>query len=299
MRKIEFTIPCEYDGKSVGSILSGKLEISSSLRTVLRQSDGIMIDGIPVTTRQQVKTGETLTILIGDSVSSQNIVPVDMPIKILYDDLDILAVSKPKNIPIHPSAGHHTNTLANGVMYKFRDSPFVFRPITRLDRDTTGVVLIAKNKLSAAILTQQMADKKIKKTYTALLSATPPHTNGTVCKPIGRCSDSIIKRKISKDGKPAVTHYHVIAKNSDGTCVVQLNPVTGRTHQIRVHMAHIGCPLMYDFLYGTEVEGKTFDLHCESVEFIHPFTKKEIKISDTTHRKGTPCQTFIHQQNNL
>ena len=278
MRKTEFRVTAEYNNRTVGDILKGVLCISSRLLTLLKRSGGILLDGKRVTVREKVSCGQTLTLEIRDDAPSENIVPVEMPLEILYDDEDILAVSKPHDMPIHPSAYNYDNTLGNAVMYHFRNTPFVYRPITRLDRDTTGVVLIAKNKFSAALLTQLMAEKKIVKTYTALLSAIPIPLCGTVEAPIGRCGDSVIKREVSPDGKYALTHYKIIRINPDGTCIARLNPVTGRTHQIRVHMAHIGCPLMYDFLYGTEQDGKHFILHCESLEFPHPVTGKNLII---------------------
>lgn len=287
MRKTEFFITDEYNGKAVGDILKGAMGISSRLSTVLKRSGGILLDGKCVTVREKVLTGQTLTLEIREEAPSENIVPVDMPLEILFDDEDILAVSKPHNMPIHPSAYNYDNTLGNAVMHHFRSTPFVYRPITRLDRDTTGVVLIAKNKLSAALLTDLMEQKQIKKTYVALLGAIPVPLCGTVEAPIGRCEDSVIKRKVSPDGKYALTHYEVIKINPDGTCVARLNPVTGRTHQIRVHMAHIGCPLMYDFLYGKEEEGKHFILHCESLELPHPITGERIVI--TSEFKAQNC----------
>ena len=278
MRKTEFAITDEYSGRTVGDILKSKLCISSRLLTLLKRSGGILLDGKSVTVRETVTCGQILSLEIRDELPSENIVPVKMPLDILYEDEDILAVSKPHNMPIHPSAYNYDNTLGNAVMYHFAARPFVYRPITRLDRDTTGVVLIAKNKLSAALLTDLMTEKKITKTYIALLSAIPLPLCGTVEAPIGRCADSVIKREVSQNGKHALTHYKVIGINSDGTCVARLNPVTGRTHQIRVHMAHIGCPLMYDFLYGKEQNGKSFVLHCESLEFPHPVTGEKTVI---------------------
>jgi len=278
MRKTEFKVTSEYENRTVGDILKKTLGISASLLTVLKRSEGILLDGKCVTVRERVRCGQTVSLEIREEAPSENIVPVEMPLEILYDDEDMLAVSKPHGMAIHPSAHHYENTLGNAVMYHFRNQPFVYRPITRLDRDTTGVVLIAKNKLSAALLTDLMADKKIIKTYTALLSAVPVPLRGKVEAPIDRCGDSVIKREVSECGKYSLTHYSVVKINPDGTCLARLNPVTGRTHQIRVHMAHIGCPLMYDFLYGEEQEGKHYILHCNSLELPHPVTGKKLII---------------------
>lgn len=279
MRKTSFVITDEFEGHTVGDIIKKALGVSSRLLTLLKRSGGIMLDEKNVTVRERVRCGQTLTLEICEESQSENIVPVKMPLDILYEDEDILAVSKPHDMPVHPSAYNYDNTLGNAVMYYFGNKPFVYRPITRLDRDTTGVVLIAKNKLSAALLTDLMAEKKIIKTYTALLSAVPLPLCGSIEVPIGRSGDSVIKREVLPEGKYALTHYKVIKINPDGTCVARINPVTGRTHQIRVHMAHIGCPLMYDFLYGEEQKERHFLLHCESLEFPHPLTGEKMIIS--------------------
>ncbi len=278
MRKLTYTIPSDQSGMRVGDILK-RMRISSRLLPELKRCGGITLCGKAVTVRETVTEGDTVEVCLFEEAPSENVIPVNIPIDVVYEDEDILAVSKPKDMPIHPSAYNYDNTLGNAVMYYYRDKNFVYRPITRLDRDTTGVVIIAKNKLCASILTDEMKNGNIKKTYLAYLSKTPEKENGIINAPIERCPDSVIKRRVGKDGKEAVTHYEIIKKCADGTCIAKVSPITGRTHQIRVHMAHIGCPLKYDYLYGTEIVGETLYLHCMSVELKHPITGEKLVIS--------------------
>ncbi len=277
-RELSYKAEAKDDGKTVGELLKTKFSVSSRLLPELKRLGGILINGKPVTVRERVSAGQTLTVRICEEKPSENVVPSEFPLKIVYEDEDILAVSKPKDMPIHPSAHNYDNTLGNAVMFYYKNENFVYRPITRLDRDTTGIVLIAKNKLSASILSDEMKEGKIKKTYLALLSVCPEKMSDTINAPIARCPDSVIKRMVSQSGKEAVTEYEITEKRADGSAVALVRPITGRTHQIRVHMAHIGCPLKYDYLYGKEIFGKTLFLHCTAIEFLHPVTKREMKI---------------------
>ena len=280
MRTFTVTVLPEEENRTVGQILSARFSLSSRLLAELKRKNGILKNTVPVTVREKVKTGDNISICLFEDAPSEKIIPENLPLTVLYEDEDILAVSKPKNMPVHPSLYHYTGTLGNAVLYRYREEPFVFRPITRLDIDTTGIVLVARNRLSAQILSEQMRRGEIQKTYFALLSHTPSPREGTVNSPIGRSGDSIIKREVRPDGKEAVTVYSVIRTEPDGTCIAEIRPLTGRTHQIRVHMASIGCPLLYDYLYGTEVTGKTLYLHCGALSFSHPFSKKPLTIRD-------------------
>ena len=215
MREIKLEIDILLDGKTVGELLKNRLCVSSRQLTALKKSGGILLDGMNVTVRAKVSAGQVLKICFEDEKPSENVVPVNIPLDILYEDDDILVVAKPKDMPIHPSAYNYDNTLGNACMYYYRGTNFVFRPITRLDRDTTGVVIIAKNKLSATRLSEQMQNGGIKKTYLALLSQTPNNECGTVNAPIGRCDGSVIKRCVRDDGKEALTEY----------CVREVRPV--------------------------------------------------------------------------
>ncbi len=282
-RILKIKIKDEFNGYTVGTVIRNSFGISSHLLSDLKKSGGILLDSKSTTVRHTVNAGSTLELVIRDESSSETIEPSAIPIEVIYEDEDILAVNKPKDMPVHPSINNHGNTLANAVMNYYSGREFVFRPITRLDRDTTGVVIIAKNKFSAQALSDSMKDGRFTKKYVAILSNTPKELCGTVCAPIARAEDSVIKRCVSGSGKEARTEYKIIKQLCDGECVGLLSPITGRTHQIRVHMEHIGCPLKYDYLYGKEIEGKTLYLHCASVTFPHPCGGEPITVSCLPH----------------
>ena len=164
-------------------------------------------------------------------------------------------------------------------MYRYRDENFTFRAITRLDGDTTGVVLIARNALVAQRLTDMLQIGKIQKEYNAITVGVPKNEEGIIDAPIARSEDSVIKRKVDEKGKSAITKYSVITQSCDKSfALVKAVPVTGRTHQIRLHLSHIGTPIYGDFLYGTPIDGVRAYLHCKSLEFCHPMTGKLMKI---------------------
>jgi 23S rRNA pseudouridine1911/1915/1917 synthase len=199
-----------------------------------------------------------------------------MELKILYEDEDILVINKPADMPVHPSAGNYENTLANGIAWYFyeKGEDFVYRCINRLDRDTTGALILAKNPLSAAILSVQMRNRQICRTYLALVDGVLPES-GNVDAPIARMDGSVITREVNfQNGESAVTHYERLAVGKDYS-LAELHLETGRTHQIRVHMKYIGHPLPGDFLYNPDYRWiKRQPLHSYQLEFTHPVTKK-------------------------
>ena len=277
MKIIELQIDEEHDGKEIKTLLLNELKLSQRLITKLKKGDGIKLNSKKETVRKTVSKGDILTITIYDE-ASENIVPNNIPLSIIYEDDEILAVNKPHNMPTHPSINHYENTLANAVMYYFKDKQFTFRAINRLDRDTTGIVLIAKNAYSANELSKQLREKEIKKTYLAICNGKLPEAYGVIEAPISRESKSVIKRSVSPDGQYAKTEYEVL-KHENGYSLVKVFPKTGRTHQIRVHFAYVGNPLYSDFIYGQEIENERTRLHCSSLEFLHPVTKEKITLN--------------------
>lgn len=254
------------------------MKVSGSLLTKLKKSGGILLNGKNATTADTVKSGDTVTLILPEE-TSKTIEKVNIPLDVVYEDEALLCVNKPKDMPTHPSAGNYGNTLANACMYYYRETDFVFRPVNRLDRDTTGLVLIAKDARTSAILSDSMQKGQYTKGYFALLTGTPEERCGVVDAPIGRCDDSIIKREVRADGQSAVTAYNVLDAASDkSVSLALLLPKTGRTHQIRVHMAHIGHPLTYDYMYGTEIPGETLYLHCGFLSFSHPISGERISL---------------------
>ncbi len=276
MRILTLTIPYEYDGVQIKSVLRKHFGLSSALMTALKTKDGITLNGAHAIVTEKVHTGDTLVLRIAET-GSDAIVPTQIPIDILYEDEDILAVNKPSGLPTHPSIRHYTDTLANGVAFYFANRPFTFRAVNRLDKDTSGIVLLAKNRFAAEALAQQLRAKQISKTYLALVCGTLVQSEGFVDAPIAR-DEGIIKRRVDVKGQPALTQYRLI-KQGKAHALIEAAPITGRTHQIRVHMAHLGHPLYGDFLYGTEEKDSRTMLHCHTLAFLHPYTKEKMQIT--------------------
>lgn len=276
MREFNLTVTNDFDGCDIKFILKNYWHLSDNLITKLKNGDGILLNGKKEFVIKKVKAGDSLRLNFPES-GSPGIVPEDIPLDILYEDDDILAVNKPGNMPTHPSIGHFGGTLANAVMHYFSNIPFTFRAVTRLDRDTSGVVIIAKNAPSADRLSKQLINGDFKKEYIALCVGTPKNSTGTINAPIKREKEGIIKRCIDHSGKTAVTDYEVI-DTFGGLSLIRLFPKTGRTHQLRLHLSHIGTPIFADFLYGKDIENERIRLHAACITFIHPFTDEEMKI---------------------
>ena len=202
---------------------------------------------------------------------------------LVYEDEDLLIINKPANMPIHPSMNHHEGTMANGLLYYFtqKGEAFTFRCINRLDRDTSGLTIVAKHLLSAGILSRQVSKHEIKRTYRAICHGKTADS-GIIDAPIARAADSTIERCVNfETGEYAITHYKRIAydENKD-LSLLELRLETGRTHQIRVHLKHIGHPIIGDFLYNPDYRYCSRQtLHSYSLSFTHPITKKEMHFA--------------------
>ena len=277
MRKFDFIITPNYDNAAIKTVLRNHFGMSERLIIKLKDTSGILLNGVPEFVIKPVRTNDVMTVIIPDE-ASENIVPNNIPLDILYEDEDILAVNKPAGMPTHPSVRHYEGTLANAVAYYYLSIPFKFRAITRLDRCTSGVVIIAKNALSAGKLSLSMQQNKFTKEYKAVCVGIPNPLSGRISAPIRRESEGIIKRCIAPDGKTAVSDYET-EKILGGLSLVRLVPATGRTHQLRLHLSYIGTPIYSDFLYGHEIEGERTRLHCGKVTFPHPFSGDSITIS--------------------
>lgn len=277
MREFILTVGNDFSGRDIKFILTHHWGFSANLITALKKGDSISLNGKKEFVNKVVSCGDTLKISL-PQVASDNIVPNDIPLSVLYEDEDILLVNKPANMPTHPSLGHYEGTLANGVMHYYKGIPFTFRAVTRLDRDTSGVVLIAKHIVSADRLAKSLISGDLKKEYMAVCVGVPNPKKGVIDAPIKREKEGIIKRCIAKDGKPSLTEYEVTAEKG-GLSLVKLFPKTGRTHQLRLHLSHIGTPILGDFLYGEEISGERTRLHCHALRFPHPFSGKVMEIS--------------------
>ena len=276
MRKFTLKISSDFEARDIKFILQNHYRLSSGLITRLKKGSGITLNGEKAYVTKQVKGGDVLTVTIPEK-NSENIVPNNIPLDILYEDEDILAVNKPYNMPTHPSIGHFENTLANAVAYYYRDIPFTFRAVTRLDRDTSGIVLIAKNSLACDMLSRGMRQQHFYKEYLAVCVGVPFPKSGRINAPIARSSEGIIKRCVIESGKEAISDYAVIDE-FNSLSLLRLVPRTGRTHQLRVHLAHLGTPIFGDFLYGTPIENERLRLHCRRLNFLHPVTRQKMDI---------------------
>ena len=248
------------------------------LSSMKADKEALTRNGQRIGGREHLLAGDHFRVRLLETIDSDGIVPVSMPLSILYEDEDILVINKPADMPVHPSIGNYTNTLANGVTAyldaKGEHSPF--RCINRLDRDTSGALILAKNAFSAAVLSTQMRNRQIRRTYLAVVEGiTPP--NGTISAPISRVDDSVIERHVDLlHGEPAVTHYERLETKNEHS-LLEIHLETGRTHQIRVHMGYIGHPLPADYLYHPEYDCfKRQPLHSLQLEFRHPVTDKSM-----------------------
>lgn len=257
----------------LGEYLKNEMNISSTLiKKAKRIENGITVNGELKFTNTFVNFGDTVEIVIEtDEEKSENIPLCDIPLDIVYEDEFLLIINKDGNIPTHPSLNNYSVSVAGAVMnyYKKLGKNFVFRPVNRLDKGTSGLMVIAKNPHIHELLKQKLHSDEFEREYIALVKGVLSK-NGTVDKPIYRENGSIIKRTVDMRGAPAVTHYEVIEKYFDKT-LLKLKLETGRTHQIRVHLSYIGYPIYGDFLYSTEEEDiKRPALHSYKLSFTHP-----------------------------
>ena len=265
----------EQNGKSILDILRGELALSSSSITFLKKrGDGILLNGEHATVRKTVSTGDELRLHYDDTEENLNetILPVELPLEIIYSDRDIIVVNKPPYMPTHPSHDHQRDTLANALAYHFKSlkTPFVFRAINRLDSQTSGIVMIARNKISAQRLSEDMRAGKIRKSYFAVLHGSLQPREGKINAPIKRAENSKMLRTVCKDGAPSLTQYKTVVSNEMYSAVLAA-PITGRTHQLRVHFSSKGNCICGDTLYGYPSEYINRQaLHAFRLEFSHP-----------------------------
>ena len=277
-RTITYAIDESYHGDTILQFLKKHLYTDKAIIALKKTPEGILLKNTWAYVNQKISSGDILIIKIVDSDSSENILPENLNLDIVYEDDDILVVNKPANMPIHPSQNHYTGTLANGIAGYFasQNKPFIFRCVNRLDRDTTGLTILCKHQLAGGILSNMVSERLIKRTYLAICSddGSLPES-GTIDAPIGRKEGSTIERIVDhKYGERAVTHFKRLSHHPDKRIsLIQLRLETGRTHQIRVHMSHIGHPLIGDNLYGgdcTLISRQA--LHSFSLSFTHPVT---------------------------
>ena len=275
---LTYTITSQEAGMQVLEFLRSKGFSRHILTSLKPDKEALLVNGVRAGGRSILKEGDFFRVRVMETATTEGIVPASLPLNILYEDEDILVLNKPADMPVHPSIGNYTNTLANAAAFYFQErGEFCpFRCINCLDRDTSGALVLAKNALSAAILSAQMRNREIRRTYLAVVrGVTPP--SGTISAPIGRVSDSVIQRQVDPEhGETAVTHYERLAVRNDHS-LLEIHLETGRTHQIRVHMGYIGHPLPADYLYCPVYDHfKRQPLHSYQLNFRHPLTGKDL-----------------------
>ena len=259
----------------LSSFLLGELKMSASLMNKLKWGDALRVNGVPQRTNYPVKPGDVITVRLEEETIEYP--AEDGPLHVLFEDDHILVVDKPAGMLIHPSRAKNDGTLANFVAgyYRRTGQKCAFHPMTRLDRDTFGVVLLAKNAHVHSLL----QSCEVRKTYHALVFGHPEQAEGVIDAPIARRPLPSLLRYVGPEGKPSVTEYRVL-ETGEGYAKLALRPVTGRTHQLRVHCAHMGFPTLGDPQYGSEESqafslerGLTHQMLCaRRLEFIHPMT---------------------------
>ena len=270
----------------LSSFLKEEMAMSTGLMNRLKWQDKLFVNGQPVHTDYAVQPGDVITAALDEPETEYP--AQEGPLEILYEDDHLLAVDKPAGLLVHPSRAQLTNTLSNYVQgyYRATGQHSACHPITRLDRDTYGVVLMAKNAHIHALMNQLHSQSRIEKIYHALVLGGPAADSGVIDAPIERRPLPSLLRYVNQFGKPSRTEFRVLERR-DGTSLLALRPITGRTHQLRVHCAHMGYPILGDPQYGSEASkarsmemGLTSQLLCaKSLTFPHPITGEILTIS--------------------
>ena len=281
-RTLVYTITAEDAGIRTWQFLRRKGFSHQNLTDLRKYPEGVTADGQLLRMKDYIKEGQTVIIEIHETESSPNIVPVCLPIDIIYEDEDIIAVNKPAGMPLHPSRGNYLNSLANGLAWYYREQgkPFVFRCSNRLDRDTSGVTVVAKHMVSGNMLGAMVAERLVTREYLAIVKGRLSPPEGTIDAPLSREDGPTIRRFVDPEhGERAVTHYRTL-QYASGHTLVSLRLETGRTHQIRVHMKYIGYPLIGDYLYNPDMEYISRQaLHSYRMSFNHPITGEPMCFS--------------------
>jgi len=279
-RRLDLTIGPAQAGVKVDTLLKKHLELSGTVvRRIKWLEDGILVDGRRVNTRFCPAEGQVLSVRLSDPERRSGIRPAPGPLDIVYEDEDILVLNKAPGVPIHPGPGHFDDTVGNFLL-DYYDKTGVeadFHPVHRLDRGTSGLLAVAKHPHAQEVLKNQLHTPDFRREYRAVCEGVPIPSTGIIDAPMGPKEGSLVEQEIRPDGKEARTHYEVLSVHG-GRALLHLMLDTGRTHQIRVHMAHIGHPLTGDFLYGREDPSliPRPALHSFRLTLRHPITRQEM-----------------------
>lgn len=278
---IRFTADDADAGQTVRDVLQKRYGVSRRLLVRAKFNGLITRNGALVFVNEQVQTGDEIAVLV-DEEETEAVLPEEMPLTIRYEDEDLMVIAKPAGLVVHPTGNHPAGTLANGVVayWQKRGEKRRFRAVNRLDKDTSGLLIVAKNQWAHEQFSRMQQERRLTRIYQAIAEGIVRPDAGVLDHPIGLAENSFITRQVREDGQTAVTHFRVLARG-DGMSHVELRLETGRTHQIRVHMSHEGHPLAGDDLYGG---ARTYigrqALHAAQLAFVHPRTGMEMKWSE-------------------
>ena len=280
-RRLTLAVTPGMDGRTVDSLLRKELGLSGTLvKRAKWLEDGILLDGKPVAVNVKAAAGQELSVVVEDAGNGV-VVPSEGPVDVVYEDEDIFVVTKAPGVSVHPGPGHWDDTLGNFILgrYRAQGSDAGFHPVHRLDKGTSGLIVIAKHPHAQEKLKQQLHTGAFRRVYLAVCDGIPQPSQGVVDAPIGRADGSILRREVRPDGLEARTRYETL-ETANGRALLRLTLDTGRTHQIRVHMTHLGYPLTGDFLYGTENQELISRpaLHSAELEIKHPVTGEGIRL---------------------
>nr|WP_315023165.1 RluA family pseudouridine synthase [uncultured Aminipila sp.] len=278
--KFQYIVKTEDAGTPYKELIRNNFTFSSRLMSKLKQNNLVFVNGKSIKMYLPSNPGDIITIELPEEKS--DFIPEPIDVNPVYEDSDLLIINKQPGYVVHPTKGHPLHTMANGIMKYMIDTNqnFKIRFINRLDMNTSGLLVVAKNSHSQDAFTKQMKENKVAKRYVAIVKGIIDEDSGTINAPLGRPDPEKIERGVVEGGYPSVTHYKVLERYEKGYTLVELLLETGRTHQIRVHMSHIGYPVLGDHLYGGEnpwlIERQA--LHARFLSFYHPVTGKFMEV---------------------
>ena len=283
--KLIIDVSDEETGERIDSFLSGKTEFTRTRIQQLIKDKNITVNGEATKSSYKIEENDEIAIEVPEAETTE-IKPENIKIDIVYEDSDIAVINKQAGLVVHPAHGHYSGTLVNAILYHIKDLSGIngeIRPgiVHRLDKDTSGLIVIAKNDKVHTALTEMFQEKKIRKTYLAILKGKLNKSEGKIVTQIGRDKNDRKKMTVIDDaakGKNAITNYRVISQNNLFT-LVKVNIETGRTHQIRVHMRYLGYPILGDSVYGRKDNEKRQMLHAYKLEFLHPVTGRQMEFT--------------------
>ncbi|WP_439647406.1 RluA family pseudouridine synthase [Aquibacillus saliphilus] len=276
-----WAISMEHNGMLVKDYLMSVQGFSRRLlKAVKFQGGSILVNGENATVRRVLMVGDEIAIVLPEETKGTFMEAENLPLEIVYEDNDVLVINKPAKIASIPSLHHSSGTIANGILgyYRAHNLTYTVHIVTRLDRDTSGLLLVAKHRFSHSLLSKDQKQGKVNRSYYAIIEGYFTGTQGTIDAPIGRRENSIIERMVRDDGQRAVTHYKLMMEAGQFS-LLDVKLETGRTHQIRVHFSNLGYPLVGDDLYGGNNDKiNRQSLHCKTLEFTQPMTKERLSF---------------------